>query len=178
MVMKTQQTMKMKRKIWKPGQHIESHDGLSRKSRTAGLGRWRGRDYFSLAICMLEFFCVFSIRNETTRNWNYKGSHCAVPIIIIDISWRKGIIVPAKVILKDLFLQIGKVWIKYMKYCNIWHCKQKYLIRSGWSFSMPSSRIVTDTPKPGVVKTKSKGSGVNRSTYLSHRSHLHQQQNC
>ena len=37
---------------------------------------------------------------------------------------------------------------------------------------MPSSRIVTDTPKPGVVKTKSKGSCVNRSTYLSHLSNL------
>ena len=59
-----------------------------------------------------------------------------------------------------------------MKDCNIWHCKQKYLIRSGWSFSMPSSRIVTDTPNPGVVKTKSKGSCVNRSTYLSHLSNL------
>ena len=71
---------------------------------------------------------------------------------------------------------LNKICLK-MKDCNIRHCKQKYLIRSGWSFSMPSSRIVTDTPKPGVVKTKSKGSCVNRSTYLSHRSNLHQQQN-
>ena len=62
-LMTTQQTMEMKRKIWKPGRHIESHDGLSRKSHTAGLGRWSGRYYFSLAVCLLEFFCVFSIKN-------------------------------------------------------------------------------------------------------------------
>ena len=52
MVMKTRQAMKMKRKIWKPGQHIESHDGLSRKSRTAGWGHWRGRDYDLFALCL------------------------------------------------------------------------------------------------------------------------------
>ena len=46
-----------------------------------------------------------------------------------------------------------------MKDCNIWHCKQKYLIRSGWSFSMPSSRIVTDTPKPEKGKLNPKIGG-------------------
>ena len=53
---------------------------------------------------------------------------------------------------------LNKICLK-MKDCNIWHCKQKYLIRSGWSFSMPSSRIVTDTPKPEKGKLNPKTGG-------------------
>ena len=64
MVMKTQQTMKMKRKIWKPGQHIESHDGLSRKNRTAGWGHWRGRDYHLFALCLHIWVFLYLFNEE------------------------------------------------------------------------------------------------------------------
>ena len=65
-LMTTQQTMKMKRKTWKPGRHIESHDGLSRKNRTAGLGHWRGRDYDLFALC-LHISVILYLFNEEMK---------------------------------------------------------------------------------------------------------------